>query len=153
MLKSGIQTEKIMEKEKMFKKLLTAVMIVVFAGSAVAFAGSADAKISQKKVKVDHSSKRALVRSYVEAIKAKDADAIWECCSEPTRKQMDELCKRINPDLTQAKKMFVESGHKLMAEELKKHDSMEKFIDTGVKEMEKENVFVNVNGKWYLQFQ
>ena len=142
-----------MEKEKMFRKLLTAVMIAVFAGSAVAFAGSADAKISQKKVKVDHSSKRALVRSYVEAIKAQDADAIWECFSEPTRKQMDELCKRINPDLTQAKKMFVGNGHKLMAEELKKYGSMEKLIDAGVKEMEKDNAFVKVNGKWYLQFQ
>ena len=142
-----------MEKEKMFKKLLTAVMIAVFAGSAVAFAGSADAKISQKKVKVDHSSKRALVKSSIEASLAKDADALWECFSEPTRKQMDELCKRINPDLTQAKKMFVGNGHKLMAEELKKYGSMEKLIDAGVKEMEKDNAFVKVNGKWYLQFQ
>ena len=143
-----------MEKEKMFKKLLTAVMIAVFAGSAVAFAGSADARISQKKVKVDHSSKRALVKSSIEASLAKDADALWECFSEPTRKQMDERCKRINPDLAQAKKILLEKGYRAISAELKNvhNNDIKKMIDSGVRDMEKGNHFVNIDGKWYLQY-
>ena len=144
----------------MFRKFFALVVMAAFIGGAVCFTGCSDSKNNstsgkeekEENSKVDHSSKKALVTSFANAVKDKDADAVWECFDKPTREMIEKEAKAGDQDLETFKKEFVEGMNKEMQKELKEkyNGDMDKLISDMIEKAG--NQLVEIDGKWYISF-
>lgn len=91
------------------------------------------------------------MRSFVSAIRSGDVEAVFECMDESSRKSIEKQAKREK----RSPKEMLEFSKKIMLMELKnKHNNdIDKLVKASVKDAEKRNAFVLINGKWYIHFR
>lgn len=125
--------------KKCYKQILGLLFAVtMFVGAGCAFIAQMD--------------KDLLAAYVVEAIADQDAEALWEVTSPAAQ---EELLKLADNDLAEAKKgwlklltLAVEVGQDASPEELKNNDSLQEKIAKNL--ASKDDVFVEIDGKWYL---
>ena len=141
----------------MFKKFTALMLMIAFVSGMVCLSGcdskkssssSSSSDSSSSSAKINNSSKEALAKSFIDAVKNEDVDAVFACLDAPSQKYFKEEAK--------AKKMtekeFVKKTKEEMLEAVTEeyNGDMDKFIAGTIKEWSEGNMFVEKNGKWYL---
>jgi len=118
-------------------------------GSSSSSSGSSS---SSSSTKIDQSSKKAVVRTFMQAILNQDFDTVWALCSPDFQK---EMIKEADGDKTKAKKNladeFTFSKEKLekAKKEMSDKDKFEAEVEKILKGSEEDD-FVQIDGKWYI---
>lgn len=124
----------------MLKKILTA----FFAVSFLLFAGCSD---------VDHSSRKDLAESFVEAVSDNDAEALWEAFAPAMR---EEMAAKFNGDEEKAKEALL----KVMSDGIVKRYQLQSAGEIGDSDevsdkicndlLKNENNFVKIDDEWFF---
>jgi uncharacterized protein YchJ len=110
--------------------------------------------------RIDHSTPQTLAESYVRAFSAGDYDAMVEAWSPETRKFTRKFALENNiPERDFVKFMFAlarndadKEAAKLANDPLFFQQTVEQLLKDRIVTGKREEGFVNINGKWYLQF-
>ena len=119
-------------------------------GSSSSSSGSSS---SSSSTKIDQSSKKAVVRTFMQAVLNQDFDTIWAICSPDLQKEMIEDA---DGDKTKAKQKLADELRipKEKLEEVKKELSdKEKFeaeLEDLIEKNDSKDAFVQIDGKWYI---
>jgi len=119
-------------------------------GSSSSSSGSSS---SSSSTKIDQSSKKAVVRTFMKAVLNQDFDTIWAICSPDLQKEMIEDA---DGDKTKAKQKLADELRipKEKLEEVKKELSdKEKFeaeLEDLIEKNDSKDAFVQIDGKWYI---
>ena len=140
----------------MFKKLIVAMLILGFASAIPVMAQDGTTKSKY----ANHTSKRAVFMSMVIAARDNNPDMLWDCFSPSTQKKMTDLCQKSKVPLNEFKADMCKEIREAVLQELKaRNNDVNKFVDEAMKEedeamKESEHTpFVNIKGKWYIEFK